>query len=161
MHEGEKPMPPAWLRQVRRLLYAGLGLYVVGESLGTGVASYLAGTHPQAVAGIMLLSPYDRLARVAQDHFPWLPAWLLLVDRFPSAEYLRTYSGPVGIMVDGGDSVVPEKFGLSLYHGYAGPKRLWEFPGCEHIVIGESPAQFWGEVLEFWQGLPENKHGFF
>ena len=125
-------------------------VYLVGESLGTGVAAYLAGTHPDQVAGVLLISPYNRLTSVAQYHMPILPVALLLVDRFPSEDYLRNYQGPVGMVVDGLDQVVPEKFGRRLYDGYAGPKRLWEFPDGEHASILEPPEKFWKEVVEFW-----------
>jgi fermentation-respiration switch protein FrsA (DUF1100 family) len=80
-----------------------------------------------------------------------LPVGLLLVDRFPSEDYLRDYHGPVGMVVDGLDQVVPEKFGRRLYEGYAGPKRLWEFPNGAHATIMEPPEQFWKEAVEFWQ----------
>jgi hypothetical protein len=126
-------------------------VYLLGESLGTGVAAYLAGTYPGKVAGVVLLSPYNRLADVAQYHMPILPVHLILVDRFPSQDYLRNYHGPVGIMVDGKDQIVPEKFGLRLYDSYAGPKRLWEFPDGGHVSITEQPVIFWKEVVDFWQ----------
>ena len=126
-------------------------VYLLGESLGTGVASYLAGTYPHKVAGMMLLSPYNRLTDVAQHHMLLLPVHLMLVDRFPSQDYLRNYHGPVGIVADGKDKIVPEKFGLRLYAGYAGPKRLWEFPDGGHAAITEPPAIFWKAVVDFWQ----------
>lgn len=126
-------------------------IYLVGESLGTGVAAYLAGTYPQRVAGVLLVSPFDHLTGVAQSHCPLLPVSLLLLDRFPSADYLRQYHGPVGMTVDGQDTVVPERFGLRLYHGYDGPKRLWEFPDGGHCQIQEPAAQFWREVVDFWR----------
>jgi fermentation-respiration switch protein FrsA (DUF1100 family) len=53
--------------------------------------------------------------------------------------------------VDGGDTIVPEKFGLRLYNSYAGPKKLWEFPQGQHTEIGVVPEKFWKEVVEFWQ----------
>jgi hypothetical protein len=133
------------------LLGTNQPVYLLGESLGSGVAAYLAGTHPRQISGLILLSPYNRLASVAQWHMPFLPVSLLLVDRFPSEDYLRQYHGPVGVVVDGRDHVVPEKFGLRLYDGYAGPKRLWRFPDGSHISIREPARQFWSEVLDFWQ----------
>jgi pimeloyl-ACP methyl ester carboxylesterase len=126
-------------------------VYLLGESLGSGVAAYLAGTHPDKIAGMILLSPYNRLTSVAQEHMLLLPVWLLLADRFPSEKYLRSYHGSVGIVVDGRDKVVPEQFGLRLYDGYAGPKQLWQFPNGDHLSIMESPAKFWGEVMGFWK----------
>ena len=137
-----------------QLLGTNQPVYLVGESLGSGVAAYLAGTHPDRIAGIILLSPFNKLTSVAQNHMPWLPVELMLVDRFPSDDYLRQYHGPVGIMVDGHDNVVPEKFGLRLYDSYTGPKQLWRFPDGYHISIMAPPAKFWGEVVNFWQTNP-------
>jgi pimeloyl-ACP methyl ester carboxylesterase len=134
-----------------QLLATNGPVYLVGESLGTGVAAHLAGTHPDKIAGMVLISPYNRLTSVAQFHMPVLPVELLLVDRFPSEDYLRNYHGPVGMVVDGLDQVIPEKFGLRLYNGYAGPKRLWKFPDGGHAAIMEPPEQFWREAVEFWR----------
>ena len=125
-------------------------IYLVGESLGSGVAAYLAGKYPGHIAGLMLLSPYNRLTDVAQARMPLLPVRLMLIDRFPSTDYLKHYHGPVGIMVDGRDEVVPEKFGIRLFDSYAGPKRFWRFPDSGHIAI-EEPPKFWSEVLGFWR----------
>jgi surfactin synthase thioesterase subunit len=126
-------------------------VYLVGESLGSGVAAHLAGAYPGRIAGVLLLSPFNRLTDVAQYHMPVFPVHMILVDRFPSEDDLRRYHGPVGVMVDGRDRVVPEKFGLELYHSYAGPKRLWQFSDGGHITITEPPEKFWGEVIQFWQ----------
>jgi hypothetical protein len=126
-------------------------IYLVGESLGSGVASYLAGTYSNKIAGVVLISPFNRLTDVAQNHYPELPVQQLLLDRFPSEEFLRHYHGKVGITVDGKDTVVPEKFGLRLYHGYDGPKKLWEFPDGGHCQIKEQPSKFWKEAVAFWQ----------
>jgi uncharacterized protein len=126
-------------------------IYLVGESLGTGVASYLAGTYSNKIAGVILISSFDNLTDVAQNHFPLLPVRLLIADRFTSGKNLRQYHGQLGITVDGKDSVVPEKFGLRLYNSYPGPKKLWEFPDGGHCQIREQPSKFWNEVVEFWQ----------
>ena len=134
-----------------QLLSPDRPVYLVGESLGSGVASYLAGAYSNKIAGVVLISPFNCLTDVAQNHYPLLPVRWLLADRFPSDEYLRHYQGKIGITVDGQDTVVPEKFGLRLYHGYAGPKKLWEFPDGGHCQIRKQPAEFWKEVVEFWQ----------
>ncbi len=49
-------------------------IYLVGESLGSGVASYLAGTYSNKIAGVVLISPFNNLTDVAQHHFPLLPS---------------------------------------------------------------------------------------
>jgi pimeloyl-ACP methyl ester carboxylesterase len=138
-----------------QLLATNAPVYLVGESLGSGVAAYLAGTYPDKVAGMVLFAPYNRLADVAQYHVRILPVRLFLTERFPSEDYLRNYHGPVGILVAGEDTVVPEKFGRRLYDGYAGPKKLWEFPPDDHETVTERPPEFWKQVIEFWQA---NRH---
>jgi fermentation-respiration switch protein FrsA (DUF1100 family) len=65
---------------------------------------------------------------------------------------LRQYHGPLGIFVGGKDHVVPEKFGRRLYDGYAGPKRIWEFPGANHATVTDRTAKDWKEVVDFWHG---------
>ncbi|MBU6408967.1 MAG: alpha/beta hydrolase [Verrucomicrobia bacterium] len=134
-----------------QLLDTNRPIYLVGESLGTGVAAYLAGAHLHQVAGVVLLSPFDRLADVAQYHYPIFPARWLLLDRFPSENYLRQYRGPVGMVVDGHDDVVPEESSFRLYNACAGPKRLWKFAQGGHIQIMEPSAEFWRQVVGFWQ----------
>jgi hypothetical protein len=128
-----------------------LPVYLVGESLGTGVASYLAGTYSNRIAGVLLISPFNSLVDAAQSHYPVLPVMLLLKDRFPSEKYLRNYDGKVGITIDAKDTVVPDKLGYRLLHGYAGPKRLWAFPDGGHCQITSRPSIFWKEVIDFWQ----------
>jgi len=132
-----------------QLLPTNEPIYLVGESLGSGVAAYLAGTHSDKIAGLILLSPYNRLSGVAQYKYSFLPTGLLLVDRFASEDYLRNYHGKVAIVVDGKDTVVPEKFGRRLYDGYSGPKKLWAYPNGGHCEIMEPQTNFWKEAVEF------------
>ena len=126
-------------------------IYLVGESLGSGVASYLAGTYPNRVAGIILISPFNSVMDVAQHHYPVLPVRLLMTDRYPSEDYLKNYHGRVGITVDGKDVVVPQKFGLRLYNSYNGSKKLWKFPEGAHCEIREPADIFWKDAIKFLQ----------
>ncbi len=134
-----------------RLLATNCPVYLVGESLGTSVAAYLAGRYPDQVAGIALLAPYNRLTDVAQAHLPIFPVRWVLCDRFPAEDYLRNYHGPVAMLVAGQDSVIPEKFGRRLYDSYTGPKRLWEFPSGNHGTVMRQPPELWQQIAAFWQ----------
>jgi len=126
-------------------------VYVIGESLGTGVASYLAGAHPKRVAGVVLFAPYTRLTDVAQSRFSIFPVSLILQDRFPSEDYLKDFHGPVGILIGQEDRVVPPRFGRRLYDGYSGPKRLWDFPMDDHCSIFWRTGKVWNEIHDFWR----------
>jgi pimeloyl-ACP methyl ester carboxylesterase len=125
-------------------------VFVVGESLGTGVAAYLAGRYPAAVKGLMLFCPYNNLTAVAQHHMRILPVRWLIWDRFPAGDWLKSYHGPVGMLVMKGDIVVPARFGHQLYASYSGPKKLWEVEDGGHNDACVRPSTWWREVLTFW-----------
>ena len=57
-------------------------VYLLGESLGSGVAAQVARQRPDAVRGLFLVTPFSSMADVAADHFSWVPARLLLRDRW-------------------------------------------------------------------------------
>ena len=125
-------------------------IYLAGESMGSGVATYLAGQYPDQVAGLVLITAFDSLAEVARHHYPIFPVRLLMRDRFDSAEHLKTYNGPIAIMLAEEDEVVPFRFGKRLYDGYAGPKKLWVQSGRSHNTLDyNSDHAWWSEVLDF------------
>ena len=127
---------------------------VRGTSRRLWVAAHLAGTCPDKVAGVVLLAPYNRLTDVAQYHMPIFPVNLLLVDRFPSQDYLRDYHGPIAVLIAGQDHVVPERFGRRLYDHYDGPKRLWKFPDENHESVMNQPPELWKQVMDFLTTKP-------
>lgn len=138
-----------------QLLAARRGpLLLVGESLGTGVASFLAGRHADRVTALVLLAPFTRLTDVAATHYPWLPVRLMLKDRYPSVDFLRPFRGPLAVLVGEADSTVPARLGRELHESYSGPKRLWSFPGQEHWEVIQQPADIWMEVFRFLEANP-------
>lgn len=78
-----------------------------GRSLGSGVAVYLAAK--RQIDQLILLTPYDSLAEVAQTHYPVFPARYLVKDRFDSAKYAPDITIPVLIVTAELDRVVPKK----------------------------------------------------
>ena len=134
-----------------QLLPANLPRYVVSESLGAGVAAGLAQRHPQAIAGLALLVPYDNLAAVAQRRMWMFPSYFLLRDRFHPAANLKHYHGPVMFVIAGDDEILGPETGLRLAAGYAGPKDVQVIPGARHNDVSARPAQWWRETFAFWE----------
>ncbi len=128
-----------------------LPVYLVSESIGAGVVAHLAQKYSSSVAGLALFVPFDKLASVAQNHVPFLPAYFLLWDRYVPGEWLQAYHGPVKVIIAGADEVVPPVLGERLYEGYQGPKTLEIVPGAHHNETTDQPAVWWSDVLEFWQ----------
>lgn len=64
-----------------------------GRSLGSGVAVYLAAQRP--LGRLILLTPYDSIAAVAQKLYPMFPVGYLIKDRFDSAARAANIDIPV------------------------------------------------------------------
>jgi len=133
------------------LLPANMPRYLVSESMGTGVASDLAENHPQAIAGMALLVPYNDLASVAQRRFWFLPAYYLLRDRFNPAQSLKQYDGPINFLVAGADEIIGPDSGRRLYDGYNGPKNLQVIPGARHNDAAAQAPEWWQKTFAFWE----------
>lgn len=78
---------------------------VVGRSLGSGVAVYLASR--RTVDGVILLTPYDSMVSVARHHYPFLPVRYLLKDRYESASYIAEVAAPILFIIAEADQVIP------------------------------------------------------
>lgn len=89
-----------------REAYPRLPVCVVGESIGSGPASFLANLEG-APDKIVLIVPFDRLSLVARDHFPAFLVRLLLSDDWDNIAALSSYKGPVEIYGAEADTIIP------------------------------------------------------
>jgi len=79
---------------------------VLGESIGSGPACFLAGqTIPPDK--IILVVPFDSLANAGSAHFPFLPVRWLLRDPWDNVQALAPYKGPVEIYGAEQDTIIP------------------------------------------------------
>ncbi|MBM9604909.1 alpha/beta hydrolase [Desulfopila inferna] len=127
-------------------------LYLVGESIGTGVASHLAQRFPERIDGLLLITPFTSLADVGKKHYPILPIETLLRERYDNLTALKDYSGPVAVLIAGADEIIPVSLGRRLYDAYSGPKAIWIQEGRGHNSLNYDPeASWWKEVINFLQ----------
>jgi pimeloyl-ACP methyl ester carboxylesterase len=133
----------------------GAPLLVLGESLGAGVAAAAAVRQREQVAGLMLITPWDRLQHVAAFHYPWLPVRWLLRDRYDSVAHLAAFGRPVLVVVAEQDDIVPAHFGQALHEALPAPKRLLRLPGAGHNDwSGRVDDVWWQQAIEFLLGTP-------
>ena len=85
---------------------------IMGRSLGSGVAVYLASK--RNTDKLILLTPYDSIAEVAQHHYPFVPARHVARDRFESFRYAEDITAPVLMVTAELDRVVPKERALKL-----------------------------------------------
>jgi len=132
-------------------------VYLLGESLGSGMACALAKEAPGEIAGLYLFTPYARIGDVGSRQFPYLPIRLMLLDPWDNVAALNNYHGPVAMMIAGKDEIVTAPQGHLLFESYQGPKRLWVDEDAEHNSVETGPnARWWNEVSQF---LIENRGG--
>jgi pimeloyl-ACP methyl ester carboxylesterase len=115
-------------------------IVVMGRSLGSGVASMLAGARP--VHAAVLITPFDSLASVAAGHYPFLPVRLLLRHPFPSTDWARRTKAPALIIAAERDLVVPAAHARTLFDAWAGAKQLHVLPQTGHNDIEMHPDYY-------------------
>jgi uncharacterized protein len=129
-------------------------LLLVGESLGAAVAAAAATQQRELTTGLLLITPWDRLAHVGAHHYPWLPVKWMLRDGFDSQSRLANFDRPVLVAVAEHDSIVPARFGRALHAGLAGPKRMVVLEAADHNDWpGRVDANWWRAALEFALGV--------
>jgi uncharacterized protein len=118
--------------------YPASRIAVFGESLGTGVAIWLAAEKP--VARVLLQAPYTSIADVAAAAYPFLPVRFLLKDRYRSDERVARVTAPVLVIHGERDRVVPIEYGERLYALIRAPKKFVRFPEGGHVDLDQYGA---------------------
>jgi len=141
-------------------LYGG-PVYLLGESLGCGVAAGVAATTPVPVAGMVLITPWDTLRSVAQSHAPAILVRLLLKDSYDNMANLSNFRGRIAVIGAGRDSVIPMRHASNLYASLPSPsKRMWVIERADH---NDWPMQvdqgWWKEIADYVGGAPDGESG--
>ena len=130
----------------------GLPILVVGESLGTGVASYVVSKRP--AVGLALIAPFTSAVDVASKVYWFLPVRWMMSDPFDSVSHLKNVKIPLRIVQGTNDEVIPISLGRKLLELYSGDDKAFEeVPHFGHndiasAILNRTPTpQFW-ELIE-------------
>ena len=109
----------------------------VGFSIGSGVAASLAPRRP--LDGLVLVTPFDSLQKVAAGQYPWLPVRALFRHEMKPAEWLRASAVPTAIIAAERDTLIPtpRTDGLRRAAGRIVYDRT--IPGAGHNDIYDRP----------------------
>ena len=124
---------------------ASAHVVLFGESLGTGVAVQLA--VEQRAAALVLEAPYSSIADVAQSHFPLLPVWWLVRDRFDSVAKVGRVGVPLLVLHGERDQTIPVRFGRALFAAASEPKEAVWLPDAGHNIVVQRETDI--DVLGF------------
>jgi pimeloyl-ACP methyl ester carboxylesterase len=123
---------------------------IIGYSLGTGVAAQMALEQPPRA--LILVAPYASVAHVAAARFWWLPANLLVSERFDTAAKIGRIACPILLIHGAADTTIPPENSALLKTLRPNADRAI-VPGVGHDVVFGRPAQ---ELMARWlkaQGL--------
>ena len=129
MRDGE-----AAYREARARGYAGSRIVLMGESLGTAVATTLAAT--REAAALVLDSPFSSAIDVAAAHYGMFPVRWLMLDQFRSDLAMRDVHIPVLIVHGSEDRVIPITLAMRLFECANEPKTFMSVTGGGHLVLG-------------------------
>ncbi len=111
---------------------------VIGRSLGSGVATYLATARD--IDRLILVTPFDSIENVARKAMPILPVSLLLKDKFDSAGRVASIDVPVLIVIAENDEVIRRQHSDALAEAFPDSQVTVEvIPDTGHNTIGMSP----------------------
>lgn len=111
---------------------------VIGRSLGSGVATFVASQ--RQLEKLVLVTPFDSIAHVAQARFPLFPVSLMMRDRYDSWRYASAVHCPVLALVAPLDRVVPAASTARLLPRFNPPPQVIDIPGSGHGDIVSAPA---------------------
>ncbi len=123
---------------------------LLGRSLGTGVACYIASI--KSIHSLILTTPYDSISNVGKQKHPYLPVNWLLKHPFNSAQYFRKSSAPAKIILSEIDRIIPHERTRNLIAARPENTQSVTLPDCDHNSIIDHP-RYQAEIRSFISGL--------
>ena len=125
-------------------------IVIMGRSLGTGVASYVASK--RRVGGVVLVSPFDSLTNLARYHYPIIPVQYMLKHKFDSLSVAAKVTSPTIAIYGTEDQIVPPKFSKNLLNQWGGKNKSVSIEGANHLNI-QLQDQYWITLRSFIKSL--------
>ncbi|MBA4417364.1 MAG: hypothetical protein C0392_05585 [Syntrophus sp. (in: bacteria)] len=125
-------------------------IVVMGRSLGTGVATYLASK--RRVKAAILISPYESIASIAKERFWFAPVDMILKHRFDSHMYAPAIKAPLLCILGSWDTIVTPDHSRNLIKKWEGATEVHELKGFGHNdLIGR--IEVWNYINRFLKEL--------
>jgi hypothetical protein len=111
---------------------------VIGRSLGTAVASYVASK--RKVKGVLLVTPFDSIEHIAQIRYPFMPISLLLKYKFEESKFVSKINAPISVILVKNDKTIPEKSTINLLKSVKKLNQKILLDNIEHYNVYEYPG---------------------
>ncbi len=117
----------AWRHLTETRKFAPRGIVLFGESLGGGVATWLALQHPPRA--LVLASTFTSVPDLGAQVYPWLPVRWLARIKYDNLDRIAQVTAPVLVAHSKGDDIVPFSHGRALFEAAREPKQFLELHG--------------------------------
>lgn len=134
----------AWLQSRG---HAARDIVVFGESLGGGVATWIAARH--APRALVLASTFTSIPDLAADLYPYLPVRALARIHYDNAARLPEVAAPVLILHSPDDEIVPYAHAQRLYAAARGTRRLVTLAGGHNEGLVHARPEWVRELAAF------------
>ena len=128
--------------------YRPENIILMGYSLGTGVASFLASQ--RQVREILLMAPYDSVLEVMKKRYPFSGIGWILKQKFPSVDFVPHIDVPIHIYASSDDRVVNIKHAKMLKNHVNNLAGFYEYDNISHndILFNTDVVEHIKKVLE-------------
>jgi uncharacterized protein len=121
-------------------------IIVYGRSIGTGVATYVS--HKRKTQGTILVTPYDCMAALAQEQYPFVPVSFMLRHQFNSIAMAPEIKTPCLCVIASEDRTIPPPHAEKLVSAWKGNVTKKIFSGAGHNDIMQQEG-YWEELGAF------------
>ncbi len=121
-------------------------IILMGRSLGSAVATYVAKL--RHIKAVILISPFDSLVNIAQEHYPIFPVKLLLKHPFESVQIAQEITVPMITVIAGQDRIISNERSVTLVEHWGGECNYVTIKDAGHNTISNYP-QYWDTIRLF------------
>ncbi|MBI5034033.1 MAG: alpha/beta fold hydrolase [Chloroflexi bacterium] len=126
-------------------------IVVMGYSLGTGVAVYVAEQRP--VASTLLVAPYDSMTLIGVKSLGiYTPLASIMKRYFDSISRAPTIQNPLLCLFGTADSSIPPQLSQKLVDQWGGPTKVKNYPNEDHDLLLHDNSS-WTDIAEFLQNI--------
>jgi len=121
-------------------------IIIVGRSLGSSVATYLASQ--RKVSGLILITPFDSIEKMAANRFKVFPIKLIIKHPFPTIKYITQVTAPILMLSAVQDEIIPAENLKNLKQKIGKKSSYVDYKNIGHNTI-QQHSNYYSDINKF------------